>query len=300
MNYLIAGIFVVLIVCQQYVQKRHDSSYSHRQFSVQDFKYLPNNKFLRGAALSYNEMLADMIWIKAIGYFGHQDRQNTGDYQWLYQLLKATTTLDPYFDDPYEFGGIVLGNIAGDIDGSFEILEKGMNNVPKHHERYWYLPFFTAFNYMYHKDDYQKAAQYLEIAASFPQRPDYLPLLVARLYANTHDPSVAIPFLKRMIERAPTPEMVQKLDLRIKEIQVKVDINNINKVVESYKSMTGNYPVSLDELVNNGVISSIPKDPFGGSYFLDEETHEVLTTTKVDSMQLHIKRNRESKVIIDK
>ena len=289
-RYLSVLVFFVFLVCACHtLQRMRDSRHPSHHF--EDFKYLPNSNFVKGCALSFNEVMADLLWIKAVGYLGdHFSAEN--NYRWLFQLLDVTTTLDPYYDDPYEFGGIVFANVANDVDASFKILKRGMENVPKHHPRYWYLPFFTAFNYMYYRGDYQMAAHYLEIAASFPQRPAYLPLLVARLYANTDDPSVAIPFLQKMLERTATPGMREKLEQRIKEVHVRQDIKNLTKARDIYLEKVGGYPETLGDMVKDGILPSLPKEPFGGQYYIRSEDHEILSTSDIDTMELHIQKNK--------
>ena len=175
-----------------------------------------------------------------------------------------------------------------------------MANVPKHHKRYWYLPFFTAFNYMYYKGDYLTAAHYLEIASSFPGRPAYLPFLVSRLYANTNDPGVAIPFLEKMMERAATPETREKLKQRIKEIIVKRDIRLLTIARDHFKQKTGEYPLSLEQLVTSGFIKKIPTEPFGGNYFISKRDHSISSSSNVDNMKLHINKSSAAPVIIQK
>ncbi|PID75393.1 MAG: hypothetical protein CSB23_04070 [Deltaproteobacteria bacterium] len=253
--------------------------------SAEDFKYLPSGAFLKGAALDFDEVLADLLWIKSIGYLGEHFRSDK-KFPWLYQLIDVTTSLDPYFDDPYEFGGIIYSSQIINVDKSIAILKKGMENVPKHHHRYWYLPFFTAFNYMYHKQDYQTAARYLEMAASFPQSPKYLPMLVARLYANTDDPGVAIPFLEEMAENAATPEIKEKYLKRIKEIQVKQNLLHLSQAKENYQQTTGKQLQRLSELVESGILASLPEEPLGGRYYISGADGTIQTTSQVDDMSM--------------
>ncbi len=265
---------------------------------AEDLKYLPSGKFLKGIALSYDEILADLLWIKAIGYFSTHYTEDK-DYKWLPHIIDITTSLDPYYSDPYEFGGVVFAEVLGDPQASTAILKKGMENVPKHNKRYWYLPFFTAFNYMYYDGDYKKAARYLEIASSFPQRPDYLPLLVSRLYANTDDPGIAIPFLENMKQKAVSEEMEKQLEERIKEIKVKQHVLVLGKYQELFKEKTGRYPDSLDELVSYGLLKNIPKEPFGGYYYIDKTDNSVKSSSNVDDLKVHINKNKkESSTII--
>ncbi len=275
-----------------HLQSFRDSKSSHFE-STEEFNYLPNGTFLRGAALSFDDILADLLWIKTISYFGdHLDRDQ--NYQWLNHLLEVITTLDPYFHDPYEFGGIILSWELHDADSGTKILLQGMENVPKQHPRYWYLPFFTGFNYMYYKHDYQKAAEYLEIAASFPQSPKYLPLLVSRLYANTSDPGMAIPFLEEMLAQADSPKLQESLQRRINEIHVKQHINVLTAASKHFQEQTGNALKNIDDLVSNGVLKTLPIEPFGGKYLVRDDG-VIESSSKIDSMELHIDKQKDKK-----
>ncbi len=289
--FLLLGVFLALFTSTQLVlEHRYPLSPP-----VEDFKYLPSGTFLKGAMLSFDEVVSDYLWIQAIAYFGGHYRDDK-QFPWLNQLIDTATTLDPCFNDPYEFGGVIFSSVFGDADRSTAIFEKGMENVPKHHKRYWYLPFFTAFNYMYYKKDYKKAADYLKQAASFPQRPQYLPLLVARLYANTQNPAVAIPFLEKMKESAPTDRVRAELDTRIKEIIVKKQLNILNNSKEIFILQQGREPTYASEMIEVGILREMPVEPFGGYYVMDYDAEQFRTTSLVDDMELlgKFKENPES------
>ena len=240
-------------------------------------KYLPSGTFLKGAALSYDAELSDLLWIKALAYFG--DQYVSGhDYSWLYHILDTATTLDSYFEDPYEFGGIVLANEVGDVEKSTMLLKKGMQNVPRTHRRYWYLPFFLAYNYWYFQKDYKTGAKYLEIASRYPQAPSYLPLLTARMYADASNADMALPFLDEMIRSARTAERKTQLERRRKEVLVNRDLDMLDQAVLAYKRQIGSYPASLEDLVTEGIIDTIPVEPFGGRYVYDPLLQKVRST----------------------
>lgn len=266
------------------LQRLHGKLYPPEQ-AVETFQYLPSPTFLKGAALAFDEVLADYLWIQALGYFGGH-YQTDKEYPWLAQLIDAATTLDPYFQDPYEFGGVIFGYILNDMERSNAIFTKGMEQVSQQHPRYWYFPFYTAFNYMYYKGDYATAARYLEQAAQFPQRPDYLPLLVARLYANTENPAVAIPFLEEMKERAATPELRDELDKRIKTVLVKEHLLVLNQAKDRFHQTQGRDPHDLQELVRAGMLKALPVEPFGGQYFI-AENGVIQTSSPVEDMRVH-------------
>lgn len=286
-------LFLSVVTGTVYVaQQLHDNQSGNRT-TIEDFNYLPSGVFLKGAALSFDEVLADLLWIKAIGYFGAHAKSDQ-NYQWLSRLLEITTILDPYFHDPYEFGGIVLSWELGDVKAGTQILQEGMENVPKHHPRYRYLPFFAGFNYMYYMHDFQKAAEYLEIAASFPQSPKYLPLLVSRLYANTSDPGMAIPFLEEMLTQADSPKMQEDLQRRINEIRVKQHINVLTAAGKQFQEQTGKALKNIDELVTSGILQALPVEPFGGKYLVRDDG-VIESSSEIDSMELHIDKQKEKK-----
>ena len=72
--------------------------------------YVRSPEFLKRAALSYDALLADVYWIRAVQHYGGT-KLTTGaqkQYDLLYPLLDLTTSLDPYFTIAYRFGAIFL------------------------------------------------------------------------------------------------------------------------------------------------------------------------------------------------
>lgn len=262
---------------------------------MEDLLYLPSGAFLQGAALCFDEMLSDILWIKTLGYFGSHAVTDQ-DYKWLAHILDIVTTLDPLYELPYEFGGIILSTEIGDVDSSLALLQKGMDNVPATHERYWYLPFFAAFNYMYYRHDLLAAADFLEKAARSPDSPSYLPLLAARLYANADSPEIAIAFLQEMMKSTRDATLKQKLSIRIGEILQQRDIRILEGAVEQYRQAYGRLPALLSDLVDTGIVSQIPGDPLGGAYFLSSEAPFVRSTKPGRQLELHL--NRKSRLDI--
>lgn len=269
----------------------------HRSYpptiSEEHLLYLPSGKFLKGAALAYDEIFADLMFIKTLSYFGAHARTDRS-YTWLAHMLDVVTTLDPLYQFPYEFGGIILSTEVDNIEDSIRILKKGMANVPDTHPRYWYFPFYCAFQYMYFLKDFETAADYLEQAIVFEQSPKYLPLLAARLRANTQSPETAIPFIQEMIKISDSDFLKQQLGRRIKEIMIKKHLLLLNSALLRYHAMFSNYPVKLDDLVIYGMISKLPVHPMGGYYYYSHDTQEVKSSIKTDSLKVYIEEKTKS------
>ncbi len=296
MRYISFIAVFVLLFSGAYLTSRHiDKSFSYAK--TENLLYLPSGKFLKGAALSYDEMLADLMFIKSIGYLGTH-AETDRNYTWLDHMLNVVTTLDPLYQFPYEFGGIVLSTEVGRIDSGIAILKKGMENVPQTHNRYWYLPFYYAFNFMYYKNDYETAAEYIEIATKYKNSPEYLPLLAARLRANTDTPEAAIPFLEEMLKTTESESLKKSLIQRMDELrnlkQVKLDIELLDRAVKHYYFIYNKYPNYLWELIIAGIIYKVPEHPMGGSYYFSHEDKSVKSTT--DMLPLYIDKTKSFKI----
>ncbi|MCG8550281.1 MAG: hypothetical protein MI799_07760 [Desulfobacterales bacterium] len=251
--------------------------------------YLPSGTFLRGAALGYDEMLGDLLWIKAVGYFGGH-AETDRNYTWLSHLLDVVTTLDPLYQYPYEFGGIVLVAEAGEVDNSIALLKKGMENVSKDDPRYWYFPFFLAYNYMYHKNDYLTAAHYLEQATKFPKSPSYLPRLVARLYANADFPEAAVDFLQEMIKSTKNQAFKNRLTERLDQVVHRANKKRLKQGLDAFYLKFQRYPASIGQLVATGFLPRMPVDPRGGTYYISRESWTIENTMPEEDLTVHIKK----------
>jgi tetratricopeptide (TPR) repeat protein len=286
-------IFVFLIPALFYSIQILDKKYPRQ--AAESFLYLPSGKFLKGAALGYDEMLGDLLWIKAVGYFGGHVNTDR-NYVWLAHLLDVVTTLDSLYQYPYEFGGIVLVAEAGEVDESIALFKKGMENVPKDNPRYWYFPFFLAYDYMYHKNDYLTAAHYLEQAIQFPQSPSYLPRLVARLYANADSPEVAVSFLQEMIKSTEKQGLDDRLTKRLHQVIHQANMKRLKQGLDAFYLKFQKYPESIEDLVATGIIPGIPVDPRGGGYFISKENRTIENTIPEEDLNVHIKKKERSRI----
>ncbi len=176
--------------------------------------YLLSGKLLNIASLGFNDVIADILWMRTIGYFG-EHYQGDKKYIWLYHMLDIVTTLDPGFQYPYHFGGLVLSIEGKDIGSSNALLRKGMAN----HPNVWQFPFYIGFNYFFFEKDYQKAARYFEIASRIPGSPRYLKSLAARLYAESGNPEIALTILKETYINTRDENMRREIMKRIMETE---------------------------------------------------------------------------------
>ena len=252
---------------------------------AEEFMYLPSGKYLKPAVLGYDQLAADLLWLQAVQYVGGKEQSVRG-YKWLYHILDIVTTLDPKFDYAYQSGGVILSVYAHRIEESNELLKKGYRENPG----VWQIPFYLGFNHFFYLDDYQTAASYITRASLLPGRPAYLPKLAARLYAQAGTPELAIEFLHRIYQSTADERLREELQIRIKEVIVERDINLLEAALSRYKLITGKGARDLRDIVDKGILKSIPQEPFGGDYFLDSKTNEVKSSSRRKRLRIHGKR----------
>lgn len=232
---------------------------------------------VRLLTLEFRTVAADFLFVRASQYYGgrayRRDAWTKSDYGWLYNNLLVTTELDPYFQDPYYFGNAIFTWGAGAVNEADKLLEKGTNARTWD----WQLPFFLGFNKFYFLHDNKGGADDLLIAAKRPGAWDRLPMLAARLYSDAGRTANAIDFLEVFSKNENNVQMKVNYEIRIDALRRILDIE---KAVDDYKRKKGKLPKDIHVLVQSGILREIPRDPYGGEFYLDKEG-SVKTTSKL-------------------
>lgn len=233
--------------------------------------YLPSGEHLGPACLGYEGAVADLLWIRAILYFGgsHGAQPDDDWYVWLYYMLDLVTDLSPHFEAPYKYGGVMLRISPDWIEASNLIMAKGMANNPDE----WYFPFSIAMNY-HLRGDMQRSAEFLRIAASKPDAPFYLANLAASLLNETNQEEVALHFLMQEYENAPDEARRNAIYVKIHETRFMIARRDLDAARAEYTEDVGRPPSDLADLVP-AYIPEIPADPW--AIFVDESVRCTLT-----------------------
>lgn len=260
-----------------------------RERSVSDraaeLSYLPKGEYLKIAVLGYDQIVADLLWLKAIQHFGGRQQTDEG-YLWAYHAVDVVTDLDPKFVLAYQAAGTVLAVWAGRVHESIALLEKGFRNNPEH----WRLPFILGYDYFYELCDRATAAEYLRAASVLPGAPPYLPRLAARMTVETGEAEVALEFLDRLYRQTKDEQIREAIEQRLREVVAERDIRFLEEGVRRYEGRYGTAPTSLRDLVTGRIIAQIPEEPLGGRYELTEEGG-VTSTGLQERLRVHVHVN---------
>lgn len=238
--------------------------------------YIPSPEVAYFASLDYKLLLSEILFYNTTFYFGSMvDTPDIKpDYKRIYQYIDTSTRLNPYNIDSYYFGQAILTWDAGMVKDMNRLLLRGLK------KRSWdfYIPLFLGFNYYYFLGDNLKGAGYFTEAASRQPNVEYLPTLASRLYYESDKTALAIDYLK-IVQRENRLESVRRaVGKRLEALQT---IRLLEAAVESFRAKRGGLPHDLNELVSAGFLEGIPRDPYGGRFYLDLQEGRVRTTSKL-------------------
>ena len=129
-----------LSTCQHYQETQR----------YEDIYYLPPPTWLRVMSLGYREALADLLWMRALVYFGEEVTQAEGMVKHLFEYTDAMLGLDEDFKAVYRWVGVVTFYRAGEFleeDGwrGVSYLERAVKRWPDDGELAWDLGATLAF-----------------------------------------------------------------------------------------------------------------------------------------------------------
>ncbi len=221
------GIFVVALAGSIFIGRGLEARGETRRLTEESL-YIPSATFLRYASLGHQTMVADLMWIRTVQYFGeelerrrelNQPRDSKERFKFLYPLLDLTVSLDPQFVQGYRFGGLLL-TVVKRYDEAIALYAKGYAANPDR----WEMPHDLGRLYYLDLKDHEKALHWWKIANDLPGRPNYIPRFVPRLYAQTGQKEIAIELWLEMLEATDSKTVraiilleLQKLGVTISE-----------------------------------------------------------------------------------
>lgn len=171
--------------------------------------YVPKAKYLRPLMIGNEALLADLIWVKTLGYFA-DEIVGQRKFKYLEDLIELATDLDPRFEKIYIWAGAVYMYNGSTITperimASNRILEKGWRTIQndpigwRHSDTLWMIPQMIGFNYAIELRDKKRGAPYMAAAARLPGVPELYKTWAATLYKQTGDSDQATRFLENML-----------------------------------------------------------------------------------------------------
>lgn len=234
-----------------------------------DVTHVPGGRATRIAALGHRTFVSDLYWLETVQYVG-EPRAGERGWEKLLPLADLVTDLDPRHGYAYQTAGIVLAS-AGHLEESNRILTKGMERGPP----YWTFPFYLSFNYWFYLGDYEKGAEYARIAAKTPGASPNISHLAVSLSSKSGTPEDALAVLRELLPTAKDEVTRARLDEQMKLAVLERDAQALERAAARFAEQRGAPVLQLEQLVWEGYLPAMPRDPFGGRYVLDPSDGRV-------------------------
>lgn len=231
--------------------------------------YTPDARVVKYVAGDQKNLLAQLNILRVLFYYGtlvEKWRENViiqPEYFNMFKTLESAIILDPYNVDAYYFAQAAFTWEIGRAQDVNRLLDYGMRY------RYWdwSLPFYAGFNAAYFLEDFQTAASYMERAAEITG-DSLFTNLAARYHFEAGHSGLGIAFLDSMIEGATEPRLKQVYQLRRDAL---LAVEAIESALENYRQRFDRSPDDLYELVLHHFLTELPVDPYGGTFYLDDQ-----------------------------
>jgi len=180
--------------------------------------YLPTTEALRIVSMGYDGLMADALWLRTVSYYGAW-RMGSHGLDFFRALTNRVVDLDPLFLEGYKFGAFVLADDLNSMESAYELIEKGMAEMPDE----WELPFTLGLlEYTVHLDD-DKAADWFQRAAAMDTAPQMAHRFAAFVTGRAGDLEKAHALWDFVLKTSPNPDMRAKAAEYMEQLQAAIE-----------------------------------------------------------------------------
>ena len=256
------------IVSLQHTQGRLEAATPD---TAENLLYVRSPAAMTRMALSYDAVLADLYWIRAVQHYGGTRLSTDPDKQYdlLYPLLDLTTSLDPRFNVAYYFGSTFLAEAPPDGPGrpdlAIVLLEKGLRAQPDK----WEFAQWIGFVHYWWRHDYAQAAEWFQRAGDLPGAPFWLAQLAATTLAEGGNRQSSRLLWQEVARTGVNEAFRNEAVRRLQQLDAMDQIDQLFQIVELFQQRYGAVPRNWDDLGRAGYLRSLPVDPTGVPYRLE-------------------------------
>lgn len=238
------------------------------QATLEEVLYVPSSTTLRRMSLGYRGLLADIYWTRAVQYFGGKHMVEATNYDLLYPLLDITTDLDPHLVVSYTYGSFFLSQAvpagAGQPDRAVALLEKGIRANPDE----WRLYFNLGFVHYMDRKDLKSASEAFARGSERPGAHPFLRVMAAYMAQEANENKIAAALWTQLYETSNDKMIRENAAQHLTALRVDQEVEALEKRIATYRERNGRLPVHWRELVQAGLLRSVPADPTGAPYRL--------------------------------
>jgi hypothetical protein len=221
-----------------------------RYRAQRDVLYLWSAKHVRRLFPGFEDLAADVYWLRTVQYFGGQRHfGKQAEMELLYPLIEITTTLDPRLEMAYRYGATFLSEPwpigAGRPREGVAVLERGVAALP----RSWRLRQDLGFFHHLFLHDTQRAAEVIREAGQIPGAPTWLmDSVAADILLKGGDRASSRRMWQQMYEQAEEGILRNNAKVRLQIFEALDQADALTAQVAEHERRAGRRPASLQEL----------------------------------------------------
>jgi len=273
-NAPVVALFIVLMGAVVGLQALHERGGGPPAATTANMLYVRSPEAVQRLALSYDSLVADVYWIRAVQHYGSTKLSSDPNKQYdlLYPLLDLTTSLDPRFSVAYTFGSIFLAEPPpggpGRPDLAIALLKKGLRAQPQK----WEFAQSIGFVHYWWRQDYDEAAAWFARAAEFPNAPVWMAPLAATTLAQGGRRESSRVLWQHIARDAEDEWFRNEAARRLRQLDAMDELDRLRQVIALFQGRVGRPPSGWEDLRGAGYLRGTPVDPTGAPYRLESGT----------------------------
>jgi tetratricopeptide (TPR) repeat protein len=225
----------------------------------------PSAASIKALSLGFTRAAADVAWLQTIQYFGGGNPNER--YSALTALINTVVKLDPDFEYPYQFGGIILP-LQGDYEDALKLLDAGIARFPNN----GLLPYYAGAIARIDLNDSRRAAVYFQQAARTPGAPAAATLLAGVSLTDLDDRQIALAWWNGIIETSSDTTIRDRAIVWRDHLETVLALETLIIKINAASGLPIN---NLQDLVTRGLLPEVPKSPLGWPLVLNTATGRV-------------------------
>lgn len=223
---LCAILFVVLASQAALLELELQKRILANPVSTAEAYYLPSPRILRGLAFGYNELAADLLWVRSIAYYANHITTDR-DLRHIERYLNTIVALDPHFRAIYRYGPAMITGRGSwrenpHVLGAIELLKRAHALWPED----WNYPFAIGAYLLDLRGTKQErgewkrqAADWINRAALLGANVPWLPSIAARFHSEQGQRELAIRHLEEIYLTTQDPKMKEQIVHKLRELR---------------------------------------------------------------------------------
>ncbi|MFH1277452.1 MAG: hypothetical protein ABIK65_03625 [Candidatus Eisenbacteria bacterium] len=235
----------------------------------QELSFYPSGKLLRPLTAGLQNVAADLLWLRAIQYYG-EHRKTDLVFDKAAHVFRVLTDLDPGFVEAYRFGALVVIEDAHQPGEGYALLRKGIRENPGRGE----LLFDLGFHHFL-ADEFDAAATYFHRAAELDPGNERVVRFAAFAEKRRGGLDQAEEMWREILRTTENDQFREAAKFALLGIRAARDTTAIAAGCREFRERHGRWPGAPEELVRAGILGAAPVEPYGERYVIQPETGEV-------------------------